>query len=446
VETQVVSSEGTYSFGYDEMSRNNLLTFPDGHTRAQRFDDLGRITSRCYDYAPVGGVLRCYTANYDAVGNPVRMTDPDGVDVLTYDALDRLMSLTRYLPDGTTIVDVESYTFNALGALKTNAGVVLDDQRPRLDGGGTADAAVPNTTPDGKPVALNGGGFVTSLHGTTFSWTTRGPLREAQDPIPALLEHYGIDSAFRRVSKQQGADVEFYYFEGMDRVATLDAAGAPRERYLFDGIDHPLRVTQSATSTTAYYEVDIAGNVRHLFASGGTDLGGYRYTAFGKRGEDTTTITQPLRWKGRWFSSVAGGIYDVRARQWAPEMAVFLAVDEFEFQRETSTLWGWPGTSPLRFEDPSGHYGGMPCPGCMNPWCVGTGCPPPKPPPPPPPPTPKEPPPPRDKCTSDCRDVFEQQVAGCDRSCGTGSKEAQKCGSSSKVGPLMRHDVVGAAA
>src|SRR5262249_27123868 len=156
-------------------------------------------------------------------------------------------------------------------------------------------------------------------NGASLTYTENGPLREAQDPIPAPLEHYLVDAELRRFGKQtSGGDAEFYYFEGMDRVAVLDAAGTPTEPYLFDGIDHPLRITQSATSTTAYYELDLAGNVRHLFASGGTDLGGYRYSAFGKSVEDTTTITQPLRWKGRWFSSIAGGIYDVRARQWAP--------------------------------------------------------------------------------------------------------------------------------
>jgi RHS repeat-associated protein len=354
VETQVVSGEGTYSFGYDEMSRNNLLTFPDGHTRTQAFDELGRVTSRCYDYTALGGAVRCYGASYDAVGNPVRMTDPDGVDVLEYDALDRLTKLTRFQPDGVTVASVEDYAFNALGALKTNAGVALDDQRPKLAGGGTADAAVPASL-GGQPVNLNAGGFVTSLRGTSFTWSERGFLREAQDPIPAALEHYGYDSDFRKLSKQQGADTEFYVYEGMDRVAIIDATGAPKETYLFDGIDHPLRITQSATSTTAYYELDLAGNVRALRASGGSDLGGYRYTAFGKTALDTTTITQPLRWKGRWFSSVAGGIYDVRARQWAPELGVFLAVDEFHYHRPHVTLWGWPNQNPARFTDPNGH-------------------------------------------------------------------------------------------
>jgi RHS repeat-associated protein len=126
--------------------------------------------------------------------------------------------------------------------------------------------------------------------------------------------------------------------------------------YLFDGIDHPLRIARPGASTNFYYyEVDLAGNVRGLRASGGASLGGYRYSAFGQTLEDTSMVTQPLRWKGRWFSPVAGGTYDVRARQWSPELGVFLEIDEFAYQDNPTTLWGWPGMAPSRWRDPSGH-------------------------------------------------------------------------------------------
>ena len=83
---------------------------------------------------------RCYTAEYDAVGNPTRMTDPEGADGLGYDGIDRLLSNTRTAaaqPD-----QAETYDYNALGALRKNASIALDDQRVKLAGGGTADAAV----------------------------------------------------------------------------------------------------------------------------------------------------------------------------------------------------------------------------------------------------------------------------------------------------------------
>ena len=38
----------------------------------------------------------------------------------------------------------------------------------------------------------------------------------------------------------------------------LDTANRSQESYLFDGIDHPLRIKRG--STTAYYELDLAGS------------------------------------------------------------------------------------------------------------------------------------------------------------------------------------------
>jgi RHS repeat-associated protein len=78
---------------------------------------------------------------------------------------------------------------------------------------------------------------------------------------------------------------------------------------------------------------------------------------------------RPLQWKGRWFSNLAGGVYDVRARQWSPGMGVFLEIDEFNFHKRNSTLWGWARQNPTRFSDPSGHDGVI-CPGdqgCSDP-------------------------------------------------------------------------------
>ncbi len=265
--TQVVSGDGTYTYGYDVMGHPSSLTYPDGHTRTQVYDDLGRITSRCYGYS--GPTTRCYTASYDAVGNPVTMSDPDGTDTFVYDALDRLTKVTRVANGVTT---VEDYAYNALGALKLNAGVALNDQRPRLDGNGSADAAVPASV-GGLPVTLDAGGRVTSLRGTAFTYTKDGTLREADDPVPAAPETYGVDARGRRYSRMLSGSVqEYYVYEGLDRVATLGPNGSgvlgpTLESYLFDGIDHPLRIKIAATSTTAYYEIDLAGNVRGLRAS-----------------------------------------------------------------------------------------------------------------------------------------------------------------------------------
>ena len=128
-------------------------------------------------------------------------------------------------------------------------------------------------------------------------------------------------------------------------------------KWLFDGIDHPLRLKRGAA--TAYYELDLAGNVMALRGASGANLGGYRYTAFGQTLADTTTLTQSLRWKGRWHSAIGGGIYDVRARQWAPEIGSFVSIDAYAEHDQKTTLWGWPQQSPVRFPDPTGRGIGL---------------------------------------------------------------------------------------
>jgi RHS repeat-associated protein len=351
VATQTITGEGTYSYGYESMGRNDYLEYPDGHVRRQVYDDLGRITSRCYEYS--GPVNRCYTAQYDAVGNPTRMTDPQGVDILEYDGLDRLKKVTREEPAG-TVIAVEDYDYNKLGALKLNASVALDHQRPKLAGGGNADAAVPATV-GGQAITLDAVGRITSLRGATFTWNKKGYLQQAQDPAPAVAEEYAVDAQMRRFAKVQGTAKEYYLYEGLDRVATLNTSGTVVETWLFDGIDHPLRIKQGAT--TAYYELDLAGNVRALRGPSGTDLGSLRYTAFGQTLVDTTTVSQPLRWKGRWYSSIATGIYDVRARQWAPEIGAFLSIDEYAYHDIRSTLWAWPQQNPVALSDTTGRSG-----------------------------------------------------------------------------------------
>jgi YD repeat-containing protein len=91
---------GTYTYGYDVRGRNNSLTYPDGHTRTQTYDDEGRINQRCYVYpqAPGGPVQHCYEASYDNVGNPTTLTDPWGQDTVTYDSLDRITSVSDPTP------------------------------------------------------------------------------------------------------------------------------------------------------------------------------------------------------------------------------------------------------------------------------------------------------------------------------------------------------------
>jgi RHS repeat-associated protein len=191
-----------------------------------------------------------------------------------------------------------------------------------------------------------------------------------------------------------GGSSDYYVYNGINRTAAIEQNtrfpnGVVKMSFLYDGVDHPLRLSsykveqfptppppalpvvtryEAKPSTIGYYELDLAGNVRRLRAPDGGDLGGYRYSAFGRTLESTVvndTITpgltvdaQPLRWKGMWRYQVAGTeLYDARARLWSPALGSFLSVDEFVFHDRNSTLWGWPNQNPIRYSDPSGRCG-----------------------------------------------------------------------------------------
>ncbi len=358
------------TFASDAAGRSARVTYPDGHIRAQLYDSEGRLASRCYTY---GGTSYCYTATYDPAGNPSTMTDPyGGTDSYAYDALNRVTQATRQVA-GTT-EHVESYSYNALGAVHTTfdpvagAALTLDDQRPKLSGSGTAPAAMVNTF-NALPVTLDGGGRVTAINGATLAYQlfARVAGTTSTSGTTTTNELFAYDAYLRRTERTHiettpttsTTTKEFYVYDGDNIVAKVDGTGAAKDIYLYDGIDHPLRLSRAGVST--FYELDLAGNVRRLRDSSGNDLGGYRYTAFGQAfPADATTpapaVNQPWQWKGRWFEPVAGGLYEMRARWWSPAVGAFLSVDEYAYHDRNSTLWGWPGQNPVRWRDPSGHW------------------------------------------------------------------------------------------
>ncbi len=367
-------AEGTFALSYDPVGRNTRLDYPDGHFRTQSYDRVGRLLSRCYDGYPAPAVARCYTAQYNAVGNPSELTDPEGKSEISYDALDRVTQVWRTPTGGPRTLD-EEYSYNALGALSKNIATSVDDKRPLLSGGGTASGGIP-ATHSGQAVTLDPAGQVTGLDGSTLTFNKRAWLTGLTQA--ATTESYSYDAQSRRVVRlSTGTTGEYYSYDGANLVAVTNGPGlnippAVRRRILYEGVDQALWMYDATIGSSVYFEVDTLGNVRRL--RGGkplsgpalaSDFGGYRYTAFGHLNTtDTTTpyptvagqrYEQPLRWQSHWFLDVGPGLYDFKARVWSPDLATFLQPDEFGYLTRTGTLWSWPGQNPYRWRDPSGR-------------------------------------------------------------------------------------------
>jgi RHS repeat-associated protein len=378
--------EGQFRYEYDSAGRNHRLEFPDGHVRIQQWDLLGRLTSRCYNYAPPNA-SRCYTATYDAVGNPKVLTDPEGRSEVDYDDLDRVVEVRRF--EGGALIETETYSYNAIGGFTVYDGLSLVDQRPRLTGGGTAPAAIPAAVNAGT-VELDAGGRITQIGTSTFDYDHRGRVRASPGGT------FVYDTFGRRTVKSGGSigGDEHIVWNGDNPAATTSTAdvihGYPQipppppsplpladRAFVYDGIDHPLWMVDRKLFTegaSIYFELDTLGNVRRL--RGGlkvedrspvpSDLGGYRYSAFGRQrppsGSTPLPIVngalyaQPIRWQGRWAEDPAGTVYDFRSRFWSTELGAFVQPDAFQYLGRTGTLWSWPGQNPIRWRDPYGMY------------------------------------------------------------------------------------------
>ena len=394
---------GDFVYEYDSVGRNTVLTYPGGHVRSQSFDAIGRLTSRCYNYAD-GSPEHCYTAAYDAAGNPVVLTDPDMRREIDYDDLDRVTEVRRFVPpNATTPTHVETYAYNALGGFSVYDSVVMDDRRPRLDGTGTASAGIPASL-DGTPVSLDAGGRVASLSGRSFQYfKTDHRLKAILTPTRNTLFVYDALGRLMQTHSQApglapgapGAVDELVYYSGTADVIAAEAASSvpyptpptePREplaepdtkyKVIYDGIDQPLWIVRG--NRTATYELDTTGNVRRLHAGqqfsvaypDGNDptytgdLGGYAYSAFGKRlapddigGLQAPALgfIQPFTWQGKRGLGYLN-LYYSRARIWSADLGSFLQPDQYAYLSRGGTLWSWPGQNPFRWRDPSGRFG-----------------------------------------------------------------------------------------
>jgi hypothetical protein len=164
-------------------------------------------------------------------------------------------------------------TYNKIGALKHNATVAIDDQRPLLSGGGTADAPIPNSVA-GLPVTADAEGKLTQLGGVPVTYNTKGmPLTIAGSTAMTY-------DPYHRIASDTISGL-FYTYDGVNRSSTFSntlpghvGVYVRKDFWLYDGVDHPLEHDDYLLNRQ-YYEVDLAGNVRRLVGSGGADLGGY---------------------------------------------------------------------------------------------------------------------------------------------------------------------------
>ena len=99
---------GRSTWTFDALARWTQRQLPDGWTSTAAYDAAGRLTGVLHKTSG-GSVIDQALMAYDAVDNPLKKVTLDGVDTMTYDAANQLLS--EYHP----IAGVKTWTFDPVG-------------------------------------------------------------------------------------------------------------------------------------------------------------------------------------------------------------------------------------------------------------------------------------------------------------------------------------------
>ena len=281
----------TTTFGYDADGHLVSEVFPGGdYTTIQRdafertstivsptqalgfvYDDAGRVTQAS---ASAVGVAPAVTTNYtyDANGNRLAMTAPDGTTTYGYDALSRLTSVTPSTePGGASF----SMTYGPNGQLATL-------QRPD----GINDVLTYNGSQLTSRIATGGHGVAA---GATYSYGPTGLRATGTDSTTGVTATYTNDPLGQLTQSSGGSASPLaiaYDAAGNRSGATYDAAeeltADNNASYTYDDEGQLLRKQNAATGAVTTYDWNARHQLTALHLSDGTTEA-FAYDALGRR-------------------------------------------------------------------------------------------------------------------------------------------------------------------
>ncbi len=349
---------GVTGYSYDVVGRLASVLNPNGTSTVHSYDAVHRLT-RVENRLPDLTVFSSHDYSLGPAGHRLSVTEDTGRLVeYTYDATHRL--LEERITDPALVRETIAYTYDAVGNRLTRTapnGTVnytYDANDRLLTAGGTSFTYDAN----GNTLTRDQAGVVTS-----YGYDVENRLLSAQEPSRLLTYQYDHEGV--RVSATvDGVSRHFLVDKNRPLAQVLeerDGAGLLQASYVY-GLD---LISQRRAGVDSFYHYDALGSTRALTDASGAVTDSYVFGAFGNQLAEVGSTTNSYRFAGEQFDSELD-LYYLRARYLDTATGRFSSVDPVAGlvdQPQTLQRYNYALSDPVNLIDPSGEFASFSLPG-----------------------------------------------------------------------------------
>ena len=329
---------GTMSFQYDAAGDLTRITWPDAFYAQYDHDVSGAVTAIRENGAGSGaGVLATYA--YNNLGQPTAITRGNGtVTGYGYDAAGRMTGLSHDMA-GSAYDVAFGYGWNSAGQIASRT---------------VSNAAYMYAPTTGSTSYSNNGlNQVTAVGGTAVTYDAN------QNTASALGNSYGYDAANRLTSATIGgtgyafsydprgrlySGGGYFQYVGAQLAGEYNGSGVLSTRHVpGPGLDQP--VASYFSGARVQQIADERGSILGVQDAGGS-VNLNRYDEYG-----VASAANRFQYTGQAW--MAPGLYNYRARVYAPQLGRFLQSDPVGY-RAGMNLYGYVAGDPVNLVDPTG--------------------------------------------------------------------------------------------